>query len=101
MKKEPPAAPDSAPEETFEAGLERLTQLVSSLESQELSLDEALKAFEDGVALSQKLSEKLSVAEARLEILTKGPDGLPSAKPFSLEGGSPDSIADQDDGLLF
>ncbi|MDR1871959.1 MAG: exodeoxyribonuclease VII small subunit [Deltaproteobacteria bacterium] len=87
------AGPGPEAEETFEAGLERLTGLVSSLESQELSLDEAIKAFEDGVALSQKLSDKLSVAEARLEILTKGADGLPIAKPLTLDNGKDDDAA--------
>jgi exodeoxyribonuclease VII small subunit len=87
MKNDPNPSPAPSPEESFEVGLERLSQLVSSLESQELSLDEAIKAFEDGVILSQKLSEKLSVAEARLEILTKGPNGLPTVKPLSLEEG--------------
>ncbi|MDR1395465.1 MAG: exodeoxyribonuclease VII small subunit [Deltaproteobacteria bacterium] len=79
--------PPKGEEESFEAGLDRLTKLVSSLESQELSLDEAIAAFEDGVVLSQKLSEKLKTAEAKLEILTKGPDGLPSSKPLVLEDG--------------
>jgi exodeoxyribonuclease VII small subunit len=85
MKKELNPVPENTPPESFEAGLERLTKLVSSLESQELSLDEAINAFEDGVILSQKLTEKLTAAEAKLEILTKGPDGLPKTKPLVLE----------------
>jgi exodeoxyribonuclease VII small subunit len=85
MTKEIKPTPSKLDDESFEAGLDRLTKLVSSLESLELNLDEGLKAFEDAVALSQKLYEKLNAAESRLEKLTKGPDGLPLAKPLKLE----------------
>ncbi|MDR1578245.1 MAG: exodeoxyribonuclease VII small subunit [Deltaproteobacteria bacterium] len=87
MKKTAGSALDPEMEAPFEVGLERLTKLVASLESQELNLDDAIKAFEDGVILSQKLAEKLNAAEARLEILTKGADGAPEVKPLILEDG--------------
>jgi exodeoxyribonuclease VII small subunit len=100
MKNDANQSPEPIKEESFEAGLERLAKLVAALESQELTLDDSIKAFEDGVALTQRLSEKLSVAEARLEILTKGPDGLPSARPFSLaaEGQPAGSQEEEDEG---
>jgi exodeoxyribonuclease VII small subunit len=77
--------PDLSSEESFEAGVARLTKLVSALESQELNLDEAIKAFEEGVVLGQILTDKLTAAEAQLETLTKGPDGLLTTKPLILE----------------
>ncbi|MDR1086176.1 MAG: exodeoxyribonuclease VII small subunit [Deltaproteobacteria bacterium] len=99
MKKELTQS-SSQTEESFEAGLERLTKLVSALESQELTLDAALSAFEEGIILSNKLTEKLNSAEARLETLTKGPDGLPSSKPLTLadEPALAKATAPQDEG---
>ncbi|MDR2386744.1 MAG: exodeoxyribonuclease VII small subunit [Deltaproteobacteria bacterium] len=71
-------------EETFEAGLERLKQLVEGLEKSDISLDEALNGFEEGIKLSRKLSAKLDQAETRLELLTKAADGGLEVSP--LEG---------------
>jgi exodeoxyribonuclease VII small subunit len=71
--------------ESFEAGLERLESLVESLENKDQSLDEALKAFEEGVALSRQLSEKLKTAEMRLETIAKGLDGEPVVTNLNLK----------------
>jgi exodeoxyribonuclease VII small subunit len=60
---------------SFEADLEKLKNLVAALESQNLDLDEAIVTFEQGVALGQKLAERLSQAEARLETISKAQDG--------------------------
>jgi exodeoxyribonuclease VII small subunit len=59
----------------FEAGMSALEALVARLESGELPLEEALAAFEQGVALVRALNERLSAAERRVEVLTRGTDG--------------------------
>jgi exodeoxyribonuclease VII small subunit len=69
-------------DETFEAGLERLKNIVDGLEKTDISLDDALNGFEEGIKLSRKLSDKLTQAEARLEMLTKGADGKPKVSPM-------------------
>ena len=67
----------------FEAALEKLQLTVKRLESGELSLEDALKAFEDGVRLTRTCQEHLSAAEQRVEILMKaGSDGQVGLQPF-------------------
>jgi exodeoxyribonuclease VII small subunit len=77
-----PASKNEAPEESFEAGLERLKKLVEALAKPGVSLDDALKGYEEGVALSRLLSTKLAKAEARLEKLTQGLEGEPLTVPL-------------------
>ena len=60
-------------EKPFEEILDQLEGVVRDLESNELPLDEALKRFEEGVALSRKGSARLEDAERRIEeILSDG-----------------------------
>ena len=59
----------------FEKGLEESEQIVFNLEKGEVKLDEALKLFEQGVAISRKCEKKLSQAERKIEILQKGTGG--------------------------
>ncbi len=58
-------------EERFEDIIERLDQLVQRLESGGLSLDEALKVYEEGVGLARTGNQLLEGAENRIEELQK------------------------------
>jgi exodeoxyribonuclease VII small subunit len=60
---------------SFEVALEKLQSNVKRLESGELSLEESLKQFEEGVKLTRICQEYLSAAEQKIEILTKGTSG--------------------------
>jgi len=60
----------------FEEALRDLEGLVEKLETGDLSLDEALGAFEDGVKLVRHLGEKLTEVEKRVEVLTRDPSGM-------------------------
>ena len=55
----------------FEKALEQLQTTVRQLESGELSLEGALKSFEQGVGLARSCQEYLQSAEKRVEILTQ------------------------------
>ncbi len=79
-KLEPPKKPD------FERSLTRLEEVVRRLESPQLSLDEAMKLFEEGVELSRECQEQLEEAEGRVEILLKKADGKMAPQPFEPEG---------------
>lgn len=56
-------------ENTFEAGMEALTQLADQLESGNLGLDESLQAFEEGVKLYRRLQEQLDTARLKIETI--------------------------------
>jgi len=79
-KMESPKKPD------FEKSLARLEEIVRKLESPQLSLDEAMKLFEEGVGLSKECQKQLEEAEGRVEILLKKADGKMVAEPFEAEG---------------
>lgn len=66
----------------FEKSLLRLEEVVKRLESPDLSLDEAMKLFEEGVKLSRECQTQLEEAEGRVEILLKKADGRIVAQPF-------------------
>ena len=59
---------------SFEAAMERLQKIVRSLESGELSLEDNLRNFEEGVGLVRQCRDFLSEARSRVEVLI-GDDG--------------------------
>lgn len=76
--------PTSPKEPTFETAIEQLQSTVKKLESGELSLEDSLRQFEEGVKLTRVCQEYLAVAEQRVEILMKmNADGQPVTQPFS------------------
>jgi exodeoxyribonuclease VII small subunit len=80
------------PSETkFEVALEELESLVEQLESGDLSLEEALSAFEKGVGLVKYCNQKLTEAERKIEVLVKDKEGKLKLKALdSLGDESPD-----------
>lgn len=61
--------------QTFESSLGELERIVRKLEDGEMSLEESLKLFEDGVNLSRECQQRLDQAERRIEVLLKDADG--------------------------
>ena len=80
--------------ERFEDALNKLEKVVSQLEEGDISLEESLKLFEEGIRLSRICNQKLDEVEKRVEILIKGEDGTIKAKPFtpSRDSGQAPSI---------
>lgn len=68
----------------FEENLTELETIVNQLESNQLSLDDALKAFEKGVKLSQSCQSVLTQAEQKVQILLQQ-QGNESLEPFDPE----------------
>jgi exodeoxyribonuclease VII small subunit len=66
----------------FEAALGRLEEIVGKLEEGEMSLEDSLKLFEEGVRLSRLCDQKLQAAERRIEILMKDAEGKVTPMPF-------------------
>ena len=62
----------------FEQQLECLEALVASLESGELSLEDSLKSFEQGIKVARECQQALKNAEQKVELLTRQGDELVS-----------------------
>ena len=65
----------------FEQQLASLEGLVNSLESGELSLEESLKSFEQGIKVARDCQAALKSAEQKVEVLMSQGDELVS-QPF-------------------
>jgi len=60
----------------FEDALHRLEEIVKELEEGDVSLDDALKLFEEGQGLLLFLRQKLNRAEVKIKELTKTDEGI-------------------------
>jgi exodeoxyribonuclease VII small subunit len=70
--------------EKFEEALEKLEEIVRRMEAGEMTLEESLKAFEEGIKLSRLCMKKLDEADRRVELLLRE-DGEIATKPFAGE----------------
>ncbi|MBU2620757.1 MAG: exodeoxyribonuclease VII small subunit [Proteobacteria bacterium] len=70
---------------TFEAAMKQLEQIVQELESGNLSLEDSIKKFEEGIKLSKFCSAKLDETEKKITLLLKDQDGNVIEKPFVPE----------------
>ena len=71
-------------EKKFEEAMERLENIVESLESGDLSLEESLKIFEEGMKLVNFCSKKLEEAEEKVTMLIKDQNGKYTQQPFEV-----------------
>lgn len=69
----------------FESALQRLEEIVKSLEIGDLPLDRSLELFEEGVKLSRFCHSRLDEAERKVEILVKRDDGKMETVPFETD----------------
>lgn len=56
-------------EKSFEELMIKLEEITNKLEKEQLSLDESVKLFEEGMNVSKECNEKLENAEKRITIL--------------------------------
>ena len=54
----------------FESSLKKLETIVTQMEKSDLSLEKALKQFEEGVKLARHCQQALSTAEQQVEVLS-------------------------------
>lgn len=57
--------------ENFEDMLKRLKEIVEKMDSGDLSLEESMKSYEEGIKLSNKLYKILNDAEGKIKIITE------------------------------
>jgi len=70
---------------SFEQSLKKLETIVDKLEKGELTLEESLKLFEEGVGLSAACKKELEAAEGKVQMLIKQRDGSLKTEPFPPE----------------
>ncbi len=71
-------------EENFEEMMKKLEEISKELEVGNLSLDESVKKFEEGMEISKKCSEVLNQAEKRISILVEKDNNI-TEKNLSIE----------------
>jgi exodeoxyribonuclease VII small subunit len=62
--------------EKFEEALEKLEEIVRRMEAGEMTLEESLKAFEEGIKLSRLCAKKLDEADRRVDLLLRQEEEL-------------------------
>jgi len=79
--------------QTFEHAMKRLEAIVQELESGDLTLDKAMKKFQEGVKLCRFCSQRLDETEKQVSILLKDDEGKVRIVPFSPESNEGDDTA--------
>ena len=69
---------------SFEEQLTQLEAVVDRLERGDLTLEESVRLFEDGVRLSNACKSELDAAEGRIQVLLETPSGM-RATPMELD----------------
>ena len=77
-------ADDSKEALSFEQIVEQLSSVVAQLEDGDLPLEQALRTFEQGVALSRLGTKRLDEAERRIELLMQEAPGV-QTRPYEEE----------------
>jgi len=61
--------------QSFETALKKLEEVVGKLESGEVSLDQSLKLFEQGITLVRQCSKRLDEVESKVQVLVSDERG--------------------------
>lgn len=68
--------------QSFEVSMQRLEQIVRTMESGEISLEDSMKLFQEGTELVRSCEKKLNEAELQVKMITAGEDGRPIEENF-------------------
>lgn len=80
----------------FEKAFQQLEKIVQRLEGEELSLDESLRLFEEGIALSRFCHQKLEEVEKKIELILSDAKGEPLLRPFEAEEDDDEAVGDEE-----
>lgn len=70
---------------TFEENMQRLEQIVRTMEKGEVALEESLKLFQEGTELVRTCGKLLDEAELQVKKIATNPDGTPVEEDFHVE----------------
>ena len=68
----------------FETSLEKLEKLVEHMEDGDLTLEDSLKTFEEGIRLTRECQQALAAAEQKVKLLIEE-NGQVKASDFEAE----------------
>lgn len=71
---------------TFEESMQRLEQIVRTMERGDVALEESLKLFQEGTELVQSCGKLLDQAQLQINTVLAGADGSPTEELFQDEG---------------
>ena len=71
--------------QTFEASMTRLEQIVRAMERGDVPLEESLKLFQEGTELVRKCQKLLDDAQLQIKKIMTAPDGSPVEEDFQDE----------------
>ena len=71
----------------FEQSMKRLETIVEELESGELTLEDSIARYEEGIKLSRRLQQVLDESEKRIERLVEKEGAPPSTEAMELSAG--------------
>ena len=69
----------------FEENIKELENIINTLEGGEVSLDEMLNLFEEGIKRTKECTKQLKDAEQKVTVLMKGLNGELEEQPFDAE----------------
>jgi exodeoxyribonuclease VII small subunit len=76
---------------TFEENLQKLEKLTGDIKRSDISIEEALKDFEEGIKLAKGMEEQLDAIEGKIQILMNEPSPMTKDNPPEMDLFSDDS----------
>ena len=70
---------------TFEENLQRLEQLTGDIKRSDISLEDALKDFEEGIKLAKGMEGQLDKIEGKIQILMNEPSPMAKDNPPQMD----------------
>ncbi len=70
---------------SFESNLEKLEKLTTDIKRSDISLEEALKDFEEGIKLASGMEKQLDEIEGKIQILMNEPQPMTLENPPQMD----------------
>ncbi|MBP5568643.1 MAG: exodeoxyribonuclease VII small subunit [Treponema sp.] len=77
--------------ENFEQKLEKLEQLTNDIKRSDISLEDALKDFEEGMKLASGMEQELDKIEGKIQILMSEPNPMTQDNKPAMDDFTDDS----------
>lgn len=77
--------------ENFEQKLEKLEQLTNDIKRSDISLEDALKDFEEGMKLASGMEQELDKIEGKIQILMSEPNPMTQDNKPAMDDYTDDS----------